>query len=117
MWEYRARLARVVDGNTVDLHIDLGFGVVSRQRVHLAGVAQPDRGAAGNNVSGFVSEWFARHEAADPSSRYPVRIRADRSDPRDKWGRYVVEVVGSDNTTLNQAVIDSGLATPGETAP
>jgi micrococcal nuclease len=43
MYEYKCILDRVVDGDTVDVHIDLGFGVwMHNQRVRLAGIDCPE---------------------------------------------------------------------------
>ena len=41
---YRAKVARVVDGDTVDFHVDLGFYVFIRIRTRLLGVDTPERG-------------------------------------------------------------------------
>ena len=42
MYEYEARLLRVVDGDTIDVHIDLGFDVSIKQRVRFAGINAPE---------------------------------------------------------------------------
>ena len=41
MYTYKARLIRVIDGDTVDAEIDLGFGVFMKQRVRLYGINTP----------------------------------------------------------------------------
>ena len=43
MYEYRCKVARVVDGDTVDVDIDLGFGVwMHKQRIRLHGIDTPE---------------------------------------------------------------------------
>lgn len=42
MYTYKARLIRVIDGDTVDAEIDLGFGVFMKQRVRLYGINTPE---------------------------------------------------------------------------
>lgn len=42
LYTYKARLIRVIDGDTVDAEIDLGFGVYMKQRVRLYGINTPD---------------------------------------------------------------------------
>lgn len=42
MYTYKARLLRVVDGDTVDAEIDLGFGVFMKQRIRLYGIDTPE---------------------------------------------------------------------------
>ena len=42
MWTYRAKVIRVIDGDTVDVDIDLGFGMIyKKQRVRLMGIDTP----------------------------------------------------------------------------
>ena len=43
MYEYRVNILRVVDGDTVDVDIDLGFGVwMHKERVRLYGIDTPE---------------------------------------------------------------------------
>ena len=42
MYEYKARLVRVIDGGTIDADIDMGFQVHIGQRIKLFGVNAPD---------------------------------------------------------------------------
>jgi len=42
-YDYKAKLRRVVDGDTIDVDLDLGFGVVlSKQRIRLYGINTPE---------------------------------------------------------------------------
>lgn len=43
MWQYRAKVARVVDGDTVDLVLDAGFRIQTQQRVRMARINAPER--------------------------------------------------------------------------
>ena len=42
MYEYKAKLDRVVDGDTIDANIDLGFDVSVHKRIRLAGIDSPE---------------------------------------------------------------------------
>ena len=43
MYEYKAKVLRVVDGDTVDVDIDLGFGIwMHRERVRMMGIDTPE---------------------------------------------------------------------------
>ena len=43
MYEYRCKVLRVVDGDTVDVDIDLGFGVwMKKERVRMMGIDTPE---------------------------------------------------------------------------
>ena len=42
MYEYRTKVERVVDGDTIDGEIDLGFGIFIRERIRLNGIDTPE---------------------------------------------------------------------------
>ena len=43
MYEYKTKLVKVVDGDTVDVDIDLGFGVwLKKERVRIMGIDTPE---------------------------------------------------------------------------
>ena len=43
MWTYRAKVIRVIDGDTVDVDIDLGFGIWQKnERVRIMGIDTPE---------------------------------------------------------------------------
>ena len=44
MFEYKARIKRIVDGDTLDLQVDLGFNIMINIRGRLVGVNTPERG-------------------------------------------------------------------------
>lgn len=47
MYTYKAIVTNVVDGDTVDVNVDLGFKVYSKQRIRLSGIDTPERGQPG----------------------------------------------------------------------
>ena len=62
MYEYKCNITRVVDGDTVDAEIDLGFDIVYKSRVRLYGIDTPesrtrdlDEKARGKLASEFLS--------------------------------------------------------------
>lgn len=123
MWEYNAEVLRVIDGDTLDLAIDLGFRTFSKVRVRLYGIDTPEtygvpreseEWQAGMAAKAFVLEWLDNHDGNS------VRIRShDGGTPRaGKYGRWLVEVWprkrASDTESLNKALIVSGNAKPYE---
>lgn len=66
LWHYRCELVRVVDGDTIDLDVDLGFYMTARIRVRLLDIDTPEmRGAErpdGLKAKEFVEEWFRQAE-------------------------------------------------------
>jgi micrococcal nuclease len=107
-YTYRARVVRVVDGDTFDLSIDLGFGVRKTERIRLARVDTPEmRGEerkAGLEAREFVDKMFSHIEW--------VVVRTDKGR-RGKYGRYVAEIlIPSDEGEVNlgDLLLEKGLA-------
>ena len=106
MWTYRCRVVRVVDGDTVDVVVDLGFGVHKSERVRLADVDTPERGdPLWGEATQYTRAWLETHSADG------LTLRSTK--PRDKYGRYLAHIgSGRDAVTLNEALINAGLAQP-----
>jgi micrococcal nuclease len=108
MYSYRAKLVRVVDGDTVDLKIDLGFKVEIFQRVRLSRINAPELKSSdpaervkAKEATDFVSAWFAKWTH--------VLIETEKSD---LFGRYLGDISSSDRSeNLNSALLGLGLAT------
>jgi micrococcal nuclease len=96
---YQATLERVVDGDTVDIVIDLGFSTFRKERIRLYGIDAPEINTeAGKLAKGFVEEWFW-----DNPRFFVETIVADgRSvSKRDKYGRYL-GVIAKNYKDFNQ---------------
>lgn len=58
MWQYRAALVRVIDGDTLVMNLDLGFHVRTEQHIRLLNVSAPEMGTPGGVEShAFVQAW------------------------------------------------------------
>lgn len=103
MYEYRATVIRVVDGDTVDLRVDLGFDVALNQRYRLSGIDAPERGKAGGTEA---TAWLTEKL----STRAEIIVKTSK-DSREKYGRYLAEIyLLGDATSLNQQMIEAGHA-------
>ena len=114
LWEYQADVVEVVDGDTLDLRIDLGFGVMltgDEARVRLQGINTAevfgvsegsDEYQAGQAHKMFVEEWVA----AAPPRELPFLIRTEKDDKRGKYGRWLADIYRRDNgASLTEALI------------
>ncbi|MGH2586726.1 MAG: thermonuclease family protein [Dehalococcoidia bacterium] len=106
---YPARVLRVVDGDTLDLEIDVGFALTTRQRVRLLDAWAPEvRGperALGLVSAGFVSKWVASHCQGE----WPFRVQTEKDDA---FGRYLAYVWAMDDgSSLADDLVDGGYAT------
>jgi micrococcal nuclease len=82
---YKAELIRVVDGDTVDLIIDLGFDTLRKERFRLYGIDAPEmRTEAGKEAKAWL--W----EALQPlETIYVQTIQLSTKAKRDKYGRFL----------------------------
>ena len=85
MYEYRCVITRVVDGDTVDVDIDLGFGVWLRdERVRLAGIDTPEK-----RTRDEYEKVFGNYATSYVETLLPVGTRATllSKDFKGKFGR------------------------------
>jgi len=110
MYEYRVKsVERVVDGDTVDVVIDLGFNILSKQRVRIAGIDTPEKRTRdleekewGLKASAFAEEWFAEH--ADS-----LMVRTEIGGAFGKYGR-LLGYFWSGGLCYSEMVVEAGLA-------
>lgn len=104
MYEYSARLIRVVDGDTVDLDVDLGFDIRISERIRLAGVNCPEHGTVrGDNATAYTTQWLAQN-----GPDFTLRTVKDR---KEKFGRLLGTITGKERT-LNVDLLTDGFAVP-----
>lgn len=112
MYEYIVReVVKVVDGDTVDLMIDLGFNMFTVQRIRLAGVDSPeihtknkDEKEHAIRAKGFVIEFFEQAKTAG----YQIYVKTTLDD---KYGRMLGRILAN-NQCLNDLLLTNGLAFP-----
>ena len=104
MYEYGCKVDRVVDGDTIDVVLDLGFDIMFKSRVRLYGIDTPesrtrdlDEKARGKMASAFLKE------AVENGSK--VVIETKLKDSRGKYGRVLGNVV-VDGLNINEAMIE-----------
>lgn len=94
-------VVRVVDGDTVDLKLDLGFRLTTTQRFRLLGIDTPERGEVdGHTATRFVEEWLSAAPADLTVHTYKT----------DKYGRWLAEVERASGALLTQELLAAGLA-------
>lgn len=102
---YDATVSRWVDGDTVDLMVDLGFNVRLCHRFRLLNINTPERGRPG------FKEATDRSNSLAPQG-WPVRVETFPPG-LDKYGRYLAVVSVSDHTrSINEILLEEGLAVP-----
>lgn len=98
----KAKVVRVVDGDTLDIDIDLGFGIQRRERVRLARVDCDERFTEkGKEATAYLNNQF--HFVKD------VTIQSGKN-PRDKYGRYIAEVWNDVGQNISDLLLKEKLA-------
>jgi micrococcal nuclease len=109
MYEYKVTLDRVIDGDTVDVDIQLGFKVVlSKQRIRLHGIDTPESRTRNKEekVRGLLSKEYLKNICESSTIRL-------RSKDRGKFGRILGVLYQDDETiSINQRMCDDGYAVP-----
>lgn len=120
MWEYRARLDRIVDGDTIEITADTGFGGTQSMSLRFLGINTPEvKGKTreeGLKAKQFIKDWLTQAYIKAENSKWPLIIETVQdnksdTDKKDSFRRYLVTVYRmQDVVSLNQALLDSGNA-------
>lgn len=105
MFEYRAKILRLVDADTVAVRLDLGLDVRIDVTLRLAGINAPEMSTeAGKLAKAYAEQWFSK---LAPEG-FIVRTTKDR---REKYGRYLATVYALTGDCLNDDLLSDGHAT------
>jgi micrococcal nuclease len=111
MYEYYVRkVDNVVDGDTIDVLIDLGFDILFQSRVRLAGIDTPESRTKdlAEKALGIESKEYLKKYLKDAKS---VVIKTEKMDSSEKYGRILGWVyVNGDTESLNDKMINDGYA-------
>lgn len=89
MYEYKARILKVVDGDTVHIEIDLGLETSRRIVCRLARINAPEM----STPEGLAAKQYLQALLA-PDSVGGVTVRTIK-DRKERYGRYLIEIEGS----------------------
>lgn len=111
MYEYKAIVKRVIDGDTIVLDIDLGFSTWIRdEHFRLAGINTPELRSKVKEEKELAEKAKKRLEALCPVGSKQIITTAKA---KDKYGRYLAVIHQGNNIfTINRTLIDEGLAKP-----
>ena len=111
MYEYYVRkVENVVDGDTIDVLIDLGFDILFQSRVRLAGIDTPESRTKDlkEKTLGLESKEYLKKALKAAKS---VVIKTEKMDSSEKYGRILGWVyINGDTVSLNDMMINDGYA-------
>jgi micrococcal nuclease len=112
MYEYRAKVIKVIDGDTVDVDIDLGFGVVlTDERVRIMGIDTPESRTRDKveKVFGLASKKRLK-ELLGKTAILKTQINKNGEDMKGKFGRILGDFVSVDGRMVTDILVEEGHA-------
>lgn len=111
MYEYRIKkVTNVVDGDTIDVDIDLGFSVSYSQRLRLAGIDTPESRTTDKieKALGLEAKEYLKSKFKDAKD---VIVKTEKPDSSEKYGRILGWVfIDGSTTSVNHQMIEDGYA-------
>jgi micrococcal nuclease len=104
LYNYKAHIIKVYDGDTVTALIDLGCNVKITEKIRLADVDTPElRGE--ERESGLISRDWLREKILDKD----VLLHTNK-DKKGKYGRYIGTIfLAGETVSINEQIINEGL--------
>jgi len=106
MHEYRAEIVRVVDGDTIDARLDLGFYMSAELRLRLAGIDAPETRGPEREAGKAATAALVAKLAEDPG---PCIVRTSKTG---KYGRWLADIFSPSGLHLNNWLLEAGHANP-----
>jgi len=108
-YTYRAEVVKVVDGDTIDVHLDLGFYVWIRfQRIHLAGIDAPE--PTGATEAAGIAATKHLEEMIGGKTIIIKTLRGEDDPNREGSFNNWLGLAWLDGKSINDAMVDSGNA-------
>ena len=112
MYEYRAKVIKVVDGDTVDVDIDLGFGIWQKnERVRIMGIDTPESRTRDKVEKKFGLAAKARlKELLGATPILKTQVGKGGEDMKGKFGRILGDFLTEDGKKCGELLIKEGHA-------
>ena len=105
---------RVVDGDTIDVSIDLGFDLIKKERVRIAGVDTPEKRTRDLEEKALgidATNWMKKNLEETIDGDDELTIRTELQGGMGKYGRLLGWLyVGDHDVSLNEKMIEEGYA-------
>ena len=112
MWEYRAKVKRVIDGDTVDVDVDLGFGIwQNNERVRIMGIDTPESRTRNKIEKKFGLAAKGRLKSLlGKTTVLQTTINKKGVDMKGKFGRILGDFMTEDGSICAKILCEEGHA-------
>ena len=111
MFEYYVKkVNKIVDGDTIDVDIDLGFDISFSSRVRLAGIDTPESRTSDKmeKALGLEAKEYLKYKLKDAKD---IKIKTEKMDSSEKYGRILGWLfVDDQKVSINEQMIADGYA-------
>lgn len=111
MYKYNATMVRVVDGDTIDCVIDMGFKITTDQRIRLSKINTPEtyrrKKDSDEYKAGMAAKEYVEKRIAENNNQFVIETEKNPG----VYGRYLGTFwLGDSETSLNDELLEKGLA-------
>ena len=108
MYEYKAKVIKIVDGDTMDVDIDVGFKIHFIERIRLFGINTPETYGVKHNSEEYAKGIKSKEWAIKNLEGKEITIKTIK-DKKGKYGRYLAIII-KDEININNKMVELGLA-------
>ena len=114
MYEYRCKVLKVIDGDTVDVDIDLGFGMwIHNERVRIMGIDTPESRTSNDIEKKFGLAAKERlKELLGETAILKTQVSKKGEDMKGKFGRILGDFMTEDGRICAKILCEEGHAVP-----
>jgi len=111
MYHYKAKAERVIDGDTLDVNIDLGFKITTVQRIRLAGINTPETYNVKKDTEEYQKGIAAKQYLEQRLAANNNQILIETEKVTEKYGRYIGTMWFHNSTiSLNDELVEKRFA-------
>lgn len=108
MYEYKAKCLRILDGDTIEVLLYLGFGISFTEKVRLYGIDTPETFRRKKDSEEYKAGMVAKNRVKELIKGKEITVKTIK-DKKGKYGRYLA-IIYIDDVNLNELLLSEGLA-------
>jgi len=108
-YRYKAKIVRIVDGDTLDAIVDLGFSVFIKERLRIANIDAPETYGVKKESLEYKEGMVAKERLIELTEGKDVIVKTQK---KGKYGRYIAEIFLYDGRSVGEILLSEGLAKP-----